>query len=385
MDTPGPTDWRWWFWDKGQLCKACGFYCGTAICLCVMVFVGNREEDNDEWFDKTANYTSLHGVAQLVTWLLVVPAGTAIALFMRDRPWWLPAHQMLQSVATALQVPVIYAAYIGGNKTWIINVHQICGYVLGPIAILGTLAGTMLVGGPVLPFTRIRLSRWHRISPRTERWARKGHKIFGKVMLLLMVGQATTGLNDIYMYHVGPLPQMLGLHKCLGVGGCGLAAWLVVYTLLWQRSRRVSLSSEGSALSPADHTQSPKHEMAARLQPDCEETLSEGCDGSSRQSTGRYTYLVPEDGAPSPFMYKEVYGESLESTFRRISEQPNSPPIRSTHDGRVFAGCQETRPCEEEVKEGDGGRRGLRSTHDGTLLGEYQDRFDHPCDEPCLK
>jgi len=235
------------FSSKSQATQAAAFYTLGLCTIVVIYFIPEGQVS----FSKD-QYTYVHGLVQLVTWAVLVPIGGVVAMFLRERKWWLQVHLNVQSTASFLQIPVIYAAQRGGcgvdhcEMYW--HTHELVGYCILLVGGAQALTGMLLTGGPKLPFTRLRFSRVLSVSKTHKDWMRWFHKGAGRVLLLVGFIQLLLGFSSVYKFSIGWYPHQVPQYQTV----LGLMGWVlglvIVMALLYRRKVRVEAQRQELSL-----------------------------------------------------------------------------------------------------------------------------------------
>jgi len=297
------------FLDTEQAKKALFVYGLLLIGLGVGL---DRYFDYQDHFSRV-QYTYMHGIAQLLTWGLLLPVGALIPMFMRDRKWWLQAHMNIQTTASLLQIPVIYAAQKGGaGSAMYHHPHEVLGYCILGLGFFQTITGQFVTGGPKLPFTRLRLARWYHFNARCMRCMQTAHRVNGRLLIIAGFCQMPLGLSNIYKYRIGLLPVELSEVACYFIysllPGAAIAACLAflvseetAFGAAWRRLW-------SCCVCVGYWVDRPRIAAAEEIPP--ERRRSTYLLSSSRGSSLQYTYKMGDHGEDFTMVLPEEHNHS---------------------------------------------------------------------------
>merc|ERR1711879_334771 len=98
------------FWSDRQQCLKCiVFYIFVGSFLRGFLSTwGNAKSLEGEF----TIYWIVHGMTQWAAWGICITIGASVAIFMKDKPWWLKTHMLLQSCASIATIPAIMTAWL---------------------------------------------------------------------------------------------------------------------------------------------------------------------------------------------------------------------------------------------------------------------------------
>jgi len=138
-------------------------------------------------------YYEMHGGSLATIWSVTTLLGGIIARYFRKYKWWIDAHQMLQTVATILSLPLTVLSYLGKggseSSTHYTSVHGLFGIIFATAASAQGTLGSLAHASFIHQFG-IRVTCHGAMHA-----GRLIHRTLGKVLLIVATAQIMLGLQ----------------------------------------------------------------------------------------------------------------------------------------------------------------------------------------------
>lgn len=158
------------------------------------VDLGQIPEGKDALQVAQIPYFEMHGGILATIWSVTTLLGGVIARYFRYKPWWIDAHEFLQTIATVLSLPLTLLSWLGKGGTsdsakHYSSFHGLFGIIFASAAsVQGTLGS---LSHSMFSHSFGCICYQHRILARM----RKLHRALGKVLLMTATMQILLGLQ----------------------------------------------------------------------------------------------------------------------------------------------------------------------------------------------